>query len=384
MSSAALGTVATTLGGDTPGQLQSSAANDVFVSPIVTEMTPDGFINISGEVVTSVTVTGIHRAFDVSFNELADIAALLNGFELSTANGGTYLDARLGQNNYNYSSVSMRVAATTAFKAAIWKALNTATDGSGEVVDQYLSRQLHHAFVTAFPALASMADLAQGAVAGAAVTGTVSAAAAGAINFTGITGVDEDVQSATTSLTSTNNLHSFRVDVITDISEGANDLWTAHDGALARSRNALLTQLPRANLVSYMDSSGAGAIEGKYAYIPLETTALPLVDGNTLAFIFDIDVDTANNAQSTNPPGEGSESVGGQMAGDSAPNQSAFGSDSFSLNMANRRVALRIKCQQSSSPTGAAFTVGGAGLFQKPSQATPIATPYNGSGLNPA
>jgi hypothetical protein len=382
-----------------------SSGSGVYVSPFVTSMTPDGFINISGETVSAVEVTGIHRAFDISLNEIADIKTLLEAFTVSSANGGTYLDARLGQMNYHFSSVAM--AGENNFKTLIRRCLSEATDLNEEIIDQFLARQLRVAFLTAFPTLA--AGLNMGLVGAEADVAALDALGQGpsqlASNGGSIGPALEASTDATVTVSTTNHFTGFSVDVLTDVSEGAASLWRNHDEASALRRSVMLTQLPRANLQKYMQANTlfdvsdgdlstpeTGVADG-WAYLPLPTTALPLVENDTLVFIFDIDVAVADNAQdvananNSNALGT-NETAGSSLASGAGAGAyggaGVYGDSTFSLNMANRRIALRLKCKTDEGTNGEPFPVIRTGVTEglAASNLRAAKGPYAGAGTN--
>jgi len=132
-------------------------------------------------------------------------------------------------------------------------------------------------------------------------------------------------------VTATSTVTGFSVDVRTDSSGAIANLLAAHTPGALKS---IFRQVPKSNLIAYLPADASGSA------VPLTTRALPLIDGDSLEFVFDIDVNTAgayDSAGSTAPedlpqaPG-----VNGNIPADGP------GSSHLSLNMANRRVALKI------------------------------------------
>jgi hypothetical protein len=219
-----------------------------------------------------------------------------------------------------------------AFKPVMMRAFDEAvtSDLTGTVIDKWLADQLKAAFLNAFGAASGLTVL-QG------VAGDVSGAdsAVGDLSQNLVTGDNAPAQDArnvaSVLVTATSTVTGFSVDVRTDSSGAIANLLAAHTPGALKS---IFRQVPKNRLLAYLPADASGSA------VPLTTRALPLVDGDSLEFVFDIDVNTAgayDSAGSTAPedlpqaPG-----TNGNIPADGP------GSSQLSLNMANRRVALKI------------------------------------------
>lgn len=336
----------------------SSATSSAYhmVSPCVTSYKPDAFINVDSSLVSGVEVSGIDSQFDISLNE-ADSIKLLNGFTVS----GFSVDCRLGKKDPNMSALAVALAGDdfkSVVAASIGSAQNSVTPK--ETIDKYLANQLRNAFVAAFGTY-----LPRGTITGnedgaegqngdstqnkqeAADPATDARAAPGAV-----------------AVTLTTTITGFKVDVLTDAAAAANNLVTQHAENSSSAPANIFRQIPRASWVQYLnDASG-------WATTYLNTDALPMLKSDTLTFVFDMDVNTAG-ATGTSATVE-DVPVSGDQSTD-------YGVSKFSLNLANRRVALNIKLTNDASGP---FQVSAGKLRVQPAASSAGENP--GAGVNPA
>ena len=335
-----------------------SSANRM-VSPCVTSYTPDAFINVDSSLVEGVNVTGIDSEFDISLNE-ADSIKLLNGFTVS----GFSVDCRLGKKDPNMSGLAVTLAGAD-FKSVVADAIGRATNVASpkETIDQYLANQLRTAFTTAFGTY-----LPEGHIEG----GDTSAE----VNGIDSTQVKQEAADPATdaratigavAVTLTTTITGFKVDVITDAAVAANNLVDQHAANSSSAPANIFRQIPKSSWVQYgllNDVSG-------WAESYLSTNALPMLKSDKLTFVFDMDVTTAG--ADAGAPGT-AEDV--PVSGDQS---TAYGVQKFSLNLANRRVALNIKLTNDASGP---FDVGAGKLRAHPTAW--VQGTNSGAGTNPA
>ena len=331
------------------------------VSPCVTTYNPNAFINVDSALTQVVNITGIDERFDISLNE-ADSIKLLNGFTVS----GFSVDCRLGQKDPNLAANWGVDLSSGDFKSMMEQVIENALDASGEKVDQYLANQLRNAFKAAFigylPTKTFGPDSDATAGPGSDSSQSVSAGAAPGAPSTPATDANTTVGSVSVNLTTTVN--GFKVDVLTDKAEAAAALIARHQAI----ESSVKTIFRQSAWLSYLnDVSG-------WATTYLNTDALTMKKGDTLTFVFDMDVSTAGaegGATDTNEdvPLSGVQTVNG-----------GWGKSEFALNLANRRVAFNIKLWTNGE--SGPFSVGGAGLRVQPMASDPGVSP--GPGTNPA
>ena len=298
-----------------------------MVSPCVTSYEPNAFINVDSSLVSGVEVSGIDSQFDISLNE-ADSIKLLNGFTVS----GFSVDCRLGKKDPNMSALAVALAGDD-FKSVVAASIGSAQNSANpkETIDKYLANELRNAFRAAFGSYLP--------------TGTITGDEDDAVEDNGIDSTQ--VEDATTdpakdaratvgavAVTLTTTITGFKVDVLTDASTAATNLVTQHAENSSSAPANIFRQIPRASWVQYLnDASG-------WATTYLNTNALPMLKGDTLTFVFDMDVNTAG----ANAPNSTAEDV--PISGDQSTD---YGVQKFSLNLANRRVALNIKLTNDAS-----------------------------------
>jgi hypothetical protein len=326
-----------------------------MVSPCVTTYAPNGFINVDSALKETVTVTGIDSEFDVSLNE-TDAIKLLNGFTVS----GFYVDSRLGKRDPELAALAVDLSGAE-FQSVIASAIGEATNSSGKTIDRFLADELRAAFIAAFSNYlpTTAAAIAGDGVANALVNGGDAAQTAQSTE----PGQDARAGTGAVAVTVETTIAGFKVDVLTNGATAANNLVTQHTQSNSASPANIFRQIPKASWVQYLsDASG-------WAQTYLNTNALPMLKSDFLTFVFDMDVSTAGSNAGINTA-EDVPVVGTQST--------SYGEQKFSLNLANRRVALNIKLTNGSG----AFTVGGAGLRAQTAVSVEGANP--GAGTNPA
>jgi len=320
-----------------------------IISPYVTTYSPNAFINVDAGLVETATVTGIDRVFEITLSE-AEAKTFLEGFTVS----GVEVDCRLERKDINWNSLAVSMDASAgAFTTLLEKVIDEAVDGSGAQIVKYLSTQLYNAFTAAFSSYLPAAYADSGAVDASGWNG--ADIAAGAVTTAGAE-AEANLESGTSAVAVATAITGFSVDVLTDKADAANALQTQHNdhaGAMA----SMFRQCGRERILAYLAAGAAGAAETLY------TDALPLYKGDTVEFVFDIDVDTAGE----NAGAAGTEDI--PVAGN-------ITSPQFSLNMANRRVAIKLTLDAAVSAGSPIFT----GLR---ANATPsVAGANSGEGVN--
>lgn len=330
----------------------ATGTNATVLSPVVTTYTPNAFINIDSALTETVTIAGIDNTFEINL-DASSAAALLNGFDVS----GVSVDCRLSQKDVNMGNLVVSMGGE-GFKAVIEEAINGAVDASGNVIDAWLASQLRAAFLNAFASYLPTGSLG-GDNNATAVNGND---ASQVLNSDNEPATDAGAGDGTVAVTLETTISGFSVDVLTDASGAAANLIAQHTAA---ARASIFRQVGAARMYSYLPADASGAA------VALTTSALPLQRGDSIEFVFDIDVDTAG-ANAGSDDAEDIPTAGTQPA--------AFGTASFSLNLANRRIALKIVLDNEGD-VGTPFNVPGE-LKQNP--VATVDTPNPGPGTNPA
>ena len=79
-----------------------TSTDNLFISPLVTNYTPDALMNIDDQVQDTVVITGIRDTFTYNVSG-EDVYALLNGFKVS----GLSIDCRLKTKDVNMENLSV-------------------------------------------------------------------------------------------------------------------------------------------------------------------------------------------------------------------------------------------------------------------------------------
>lgn len=334
-----------------PGTTEQATSASLFVSPAVVSYAPDCNLAIESSEQENVTVKGIQNFFCAHLSD-ADAVKVLSGVSFA---GVTFYESqgkRAELNNQllcNWSDDATRSADALAVLAAAvagateddeMMASDRPADSQARTIKNYLKEELASAFQAAFQGftlnLGADASNINGATEGLNGSGVTTAAAGdGGATATGqasnpnpagpgvtmISGAvkDQGADADATVAINTIQLNSFSVEV--DVSGGA-----AADALVAQTAtpalNSLWLQIPQATLDLYRDVN-AGVTSSE-----MNTNALPMACGDSLVFIFDIDVAASNALEA---PTSGSALP--------APNADSY---TYSLDLARRRVALRL------------------------------------------
>ena len=339
----------------------STGANNV-VSPCFTTYDPNAFINVESALTQTVNITGIDEQFTTTLDE-TNSATLLNGFTVS----GFSVDCRLGHKDPNMEANWSVDLSSADFKSMIEYTFENAVDASGEKIDQYLANQLRNAFKAAFVGYLPTKAFSDADTTGGVGTDSSQSASNGAPSGPA-TDANTTVGSVAVNLTTT--INGFKVDVLTDKAVAAQALIDKH----VDIESSVKTIFRQSAWLSYLnDVSG-------WATTYLDTDALPMRKGDTLTFVFDMDVSTAGAEGGATDTNEdvplSSVNVGADKSG--------WGKSEFSLNLANRRVAFNIKLTSTLPASAVKFDVGaGAGKLRvQPALSLEGIAP--GPGTNPA
>lgn len=315
--------------------MSATSGDNRMVSPVVTSYEPKGFINVDSSLKESVVVSGIDSEFDITLSE-GDAIKLLNGFTVS----GFSVDCRLGQKDPEMTGLAVTMDSVD-FKAVVTDAINNAVNSASpsETIDKYLANQLRNAFKAAFPSYLPAGSLAGNGIANDSSNGIDATQTAGSTE----PAMDARAAAGAVAVTVTTTITGFKVDVLTDASGAANNLIVQHAANSSAAPVNIFRQIPKDSWKQYLnDVSG-------WATTYLDTNALPMLKEDVLTFVFDMNVDTAG-ANASAATAEDVPVVNDQST--------AYGEQKFSLNLANRRVALNLKLAAGTGP----FAVGAGGL----------------------
>jgi len=318
-----------------------SSANDSIVSPFIAEISPTSLINVDSEYVNSVTVNGINAIFKKTLT-MAQTATLLNAITVS----GLYHDYRLGKVDPHLGSVTLGAGFNTILETMV----NSAVDDVNSVcVDKYLANELRAAFIAAFGTALPTSNN----------EGPDVSAAAGAVQTADNTDPATDAGTAdqSTSVMYKTRINGFSVDVNTDAAATATAIKAVHEANSSRGTKLLFQLIPRASVEKYMNAANI-ALGFKEVYP--STDAFPLLQGDKLTFVVDVDVHTAGANENAVDA-----SVAAEDAALPADKAVEYGTSSFSMNLANRRVAFEITLAQPGAK-GDAFAVGSAANELRP------------------
>lgn len=334
------------------GNISLTTQDNMVLSTMVTDYTPESEINTTSELVERVTMTGIDRIFHWKLDE-PDSIKLLNSFTVSNLR----IDPTLNEIDPNVTGLAVALSASGDFADVIRGVVEQAADASDNVVNyasatgaidaagapgikQYLETRLRNAFLHYFASSMGMLT---------PTTGWASDADGSTLQLTGgNTGVsDEELSEVATmsgddaavagtgviasavSTTAITELTGFTVAV--DVSEGA--MATActamhYQAGNAEERLILFRQIRKTTFLKYYDGSGDR----------LNTNALPMEKGQSFVVVFDIDVKSSGGRSN-----DGAKAVDGSYENLPSIASSQAGARNFQLNMGNRRVAFEIE-----------------------------------------
>jgi len=284
-----------------------------IVSPVVIQYAPDATIGLTTDAQETVTVNGISETFTYPLADATAARAFLDAFDLS----GLRYDEKLpGQVDEDLSALELTV--TAAIKDYIVAAVNGgATAAGGATLKAWLEAQLRAAFVVAFPdymvengAGANIPDSGSNDV--GAGQSAVAAAVPGTQLPPGGTAVEDSPASSLATIVRQTFINSFAVDVDVSGAPAADAFVDQFNAAAALLRRSLYRQIAKDSWIQYYTTGDPAAGIG---------AGLPLLGGDKLVFVFDVDVNATTGATEAGAP---------------TPAES----NTILLNMGNRRVAL--------------------------------------------
>lgn len=287
-----------------------------ILSPFVPSIEETALINVDSSFSNTVAVNGVNAIFTKKLS-MAQTATLLNSMTVTDL----YHDYRLGKVDPHLGSVAMGAGFNTILELMVNEA-----ESSGANVDQFLANQLKAAFLSAFSSALPTSNI-DGADQSAAATAAQLEvlAAAGPAQEAGTAG-------QSTSITARTTINGFAVDVNTNAADVATAIKNIHD---ANGRSLLFQLIPRESVEKYMNLEHKAA---GYKEVYPSTDAFPLVKGDKITFVVDINVHTAGadeNAVDASVTPEDAALPGNVSA--------TYGSSAFTLNLATRRVAFEIE-----------------------------------------
>lgn len=321
---------------------------NLIVSPFIADYAPDATINVTSEMLETVSLTGVDRVFSFEL-DLSSSVGLLNSFDVS----GFNLDYTQTQEDINVANLSVIVSDTTKFQSILAAAIDGAADsaeavepeGAKSAIKTYLETRLRNAIRGVFEITLT------GNAWGNSLSGTQTTTSTATLdNITSSPAplatagsATEAVAATTMSAVASVEFTGLAVDV--DLSENAMAAACAnsHNGSVV----SLFRQIQKSTWSQYKNTASTR----------LSTCALPMLKGQELAFAFDIDVAATKAINDAGAPATGqTESV------PVAPGQSATYS-SMQMNLGNRRVVFRLKLGDGLGGTGP-FDVGTNTLTQ--------------------
>jgi hypothetical protein len=285
-----------------------------IVSPVVIQYAPDATIGLTTDAQESVTVDGIVNTFTYTLADATAARAFLNGFNLA----GLRYDEVNGEVDEDLSALNLQV--TGGLATYVEAAVDTATSATSEnkTLKEWLDAELRAAFVAAFPTYLSTPDAAAAVADGAndSGNGVGSAAAQSAVSGVPLPpgGTAQDAVDATNLATIIRNtiINSFTVNVDVSSAAASSDFTAQFNGEAPLLRRSLYRQIAKDSWMQYytMGDPAGGIGPG-----------LPLLGGDKLVFVFDVDVNAT---------------TGGADSGAPTPETA----NTILLNLGNRRVAF--------------------------------------------
>jgi hypothetical protein len=251
---------------------------------------------------------------------------------------------------------------TKIIEKVIDEAVNTSSPA--EKIDQYLANELRNAFRAAFVGYLPTKTFSGSDAAGSNNGNDISQSKQEA--STPATDANTVVGTVAVNLTTT--INGFKVDVLTDKVAAAAALKNRHELAESTALKNIFRQSAWSSYIN--DASGL-------AVTYPDTNALTMKKGDTLTFVFDMDVNSAGAGAAAGPSvlDEDVPLSGSQVA------DGGYGKSEFSLELANRRVAFNIKLTNDAS---AKFEVGAAANQLRVQTQVSSAGVYPGAGTNPS
>jgi hypothetical protein len=311
----------------------SEATN--LVCPFVADVDSESTLNLTSETVASVTINNIDASFTAASAHLAE------AFDCS----GWGINRTDGQYQTLVGGLKVDLSGSL-LKGILSKALLEATAEiqlEGEVapashgVNAFLESEMRTAFKLAFPDYVSLYEVSGNDATFASqvnLTGDsgekLSTAAAAGARTSGA--VDGGNALATASVfTQTSVVNSFGVSVDVSGDEAAQAMVTGL-GSNTNYLQSLFMQLPIQNLRNYVDASGNK-----------NDSDLPLAEGDSITFVWDITVNASTNPNTSNGIATGTQ-LPATGAGTQAPAASgqAVNQGPISMDLGTRRIAVVI------------------------------------------
>jgi hypothetical protein len=301
-------------------QVKSSPTN--IVSPFIAEISPTSLINVDSEYVNEVEINGVNAIFKKTLT-MTETATLLNGITVA----GLYHDYRLDKVDPHLGSVTLDESFNTIMELMVNSAVENATNVG---LDKWLANELRAAFVSTFGSALGGAVLPLDIMGENINVPTKDVQAASPTD----PATDAGTTDQSTSVMYKSRINGFSVDVNTDAAATATAIKAVHEANGSRGAKLLFQLIPRTSVEKYMDNAH---IEAGYKEVYPSTDAFPLLQGDKLTFVVDVDVHTAGADENAVDASVAAEDV-------ALPAEKAveYGASSFSMNLANRRVAFEI------------------------------------------
>ena len=297
----------------------TSAGGDI-VCPYIASVDVASHLNVTSETKENVVITNIDETF------LSSSANLAAAFDCS----GWGIDMSLGEEELLISALQVSLSGSVLhgiLAAAI------GDDSEEATLNAYLRTQFTNAFALAFPDYVSLPNATDGtdidsaadSSGGTPLNGTTAqnGTSAAQPSASGSTDTASALGPSVVQQTSTIHSFTFKLDVSGAVAAGnmVDNLTEAH-------LNSLFMQLPYvANIQAHVDASGNP-----------DHRNLPLNAGDSITFVFDIEVATTSDDNTS------SAAAGGNATGAPAANPATNSTVQQSINMdlGTRRVAFKI------------------------------------------
>jgi len=248
-----------------------STAGGAIVCPFVAELVATSTLNIESHVSAEVTINNIDHTINASPADLA------SAFDCS----GWGINKTLGQNQQLIGSL---VVSLPNSGSALKSILSTAVT-AGEL-KTYLEAQYEAAFAAAFPEVKrqnSGTDAEADADANTPVVPLLTDSSSGVVDAS----ANPTLSASTVTQTATVSEYEFDIDI-----SGGAAAAAMYAGLTTARLNSLFMQLPYTdNIVAYTDASGNRPDNN-----------LPLQEGDSITFVFDISVSASTDSNTSSAP----------------------------------------------------------------------------------
>jgi hypothetical protein len=295
--------------------MSASTAPGAIVCPFVAQFDADSRLNVEANTSEVVTVGNIDHSITAT---AVDLAA---AFDCS----GWGINKLLAQNQLLVSELVVSLPDSGSALKSILSAAITQGD-----LKTYLETEYENAFTAAFPDYVSQKDVSgdNTAAAGPSNTGVAGAQ----VGTGGVVDASANMALIASTVTQTATVYSYNFEIDISGGEAAEAMYAGlTDATNGTARlNSLFLQLPYiSNIVAHTDASGAKT-----------DSNLPLLENDTITFVFDINVTASTDPDS----GSGAANTNGSAAGTDNPG-SAIGvstEHSIQMDLGSRRVAFVI------------------------------------------